>query len=234
MFPELEALLILQERDRRIAALEAELTRIPVEEQHIEQKLKNQLLRLQTLKEEARQTESARKKLDLDVMAKKDRIAKYKTQQTQTRKNEEFAALNHEIEVEEKEIVALEDEELELMGLYEQAQKAVAAEQAEAQKHEENAQRLKGELQKKKGVLEAQLAEVRAQEQSAAGQISEEALARYRRILSSKKDAAIVPIQHGACGGCHMKLTTQTVISAQRADSLVACENCGRLVYWVE
>ncbi len=60
----------------------------------------------------------------------------------------------------------------------------------------------------------------------------EDHLARYRRILKSKKDVAIVPIRGGACGGCHMKLTSQTVISARGGEDLTSCENCGRLVYW--
>ena len=62
----------------------------------------------------------------------------------------------------------------------------------------------------------------------------EDVLSRYRRILKSKKDVAVVPINHGACGGCHMKLTSQTVLTARAAENLVACENCGRLVYWLE
>ena len=60
----------------------------------------------------------------------------------------------------------------------------------------------------------------------------EDALIRYRRILKSKKDVAIVPIRHGACGGCHMKVTSQTALTAKGGEHLVSCDNCGRLVYW--
>ena len=62
----------------------------------------------------------------------------------------------------------------------------------------------------------------------------EDALSRYRRILKSKRDVAVVPIRHGACGGCHMKVTPQTVLSAKAADHLVSCDNCGRLIYWLD
>jgi len=64
--------------------------------------------------------------------------------------------------------------------------------------------------------------------------VPEDVLARYRRILKSKKDVATVPIRHGACGGCHMKMTSQTVLMAKAAEHLVSCDNCGRLVYWLE
>ena len=59
----------------------------------------------------------------------------------------------------------------------------------------------------------------------------EDVLTRYRRILKSKGDVAVVAVEHGSCTGCHMKLTTQTANSARREDALAACENCGRLLY---
>jgi hypothetical protein len=70
-----------------------------------------------------------------------------------------------------------------------------------------------------------------AQQAEAEKAVPEEVLTRYRRILQSKGDVALVPVDHGSCGGCHMKLTTQTVNNARREDALAACENCGRLVY---
>ena len=56
-----------------------------------------------------------RKKLELDVGTRTESIARLKTQQYQTRKNDEFQALGHEIERYENEIRKIEDEELELM-----------------------------------------------------------------------------------------------------------------------
>lgn len=235
MYPPLEALLVLQARDQRIAALEAEEERIPREEAALDAKLKNQLQKFEQLKAGARQLETDRKKLELEVNTKKDQIARYKSQQFQTKKNEEYSALTHEIERAEADIVALEDRELELMAQFENAQKQIAQEQIEAKKLEAQAQQAKADLAKKKSVVEAELATARAQQKEAEGKVDEADLRRYRRILASKKDAAIVPIEHGvSCGGCHMKLTHQTVLSAKGAEALVACENCGRLIYWSE
>ena len=58
-------------------------------------------------------------------------------------------------------------------------------------------------------------------------------IAKYRRILANKKDAAIVPVVHGTnCGGCHMKLTQGSVLAAKGGKAGAACENCGRLLFW--
>src|SRR5947208_16066573 len=56
-----------------------------------------------------------RKKLELDVGTRAETISRLKTQQYQTRKNDEFQAIGHEIERYENEIRKLEDQELELM-----------------------------------------------------------------------------------------------------------------------
>jgi len=234
MHVEIEGLLALQSYDQRVSAIEAELTRLPNEEAQINQRLTAQTARFEDLKNVTRQIEADRKKLDLEVQSKQQLIGKYKGQQLQTRKNEEFAALNTEIERAQNEITALEDQELELMSRYEDGQKQVAQEQANLKTFETQTKQSKENLHKKITTLEAELAQAKQQQTDAEKKVSEETLRRYRRILASKKDVAIVPIVHGNCGGCHMKLTFQTVLSSKGTEQLVACENCGRLVYSTE
>ena len=42
----------------------------------------------------------------------------------------------------------------------------------------------------------------------------------------------IVGIQHGVCGGCHMKFPQQIVLSCRREEEIVTCPNCGRILYY--
>ncbi len=226
--------MVLQERDSKVAKLSEELDSMPEQLAAVERDVATRTAKFDALKTQTRQIEADRKKLDLDVQTKQAAIARYKSQQQQTRKNEEFAALNHEIEHAEKDISVLEDSELELMEAYDKGLAAVAEAQKELMQFQEKAKQKKAELEKRSATLTADL--IGAEEKQAAAEkaVPEEDLARYRRILKSKRDVAIVPIQHGACGGCHMKLTSNTVVSARAADHLVACDNCGRLVYWAE
>jgi predicted nucleic acid-binding Zn-ribbon protein len=234
MNPTVEGLLVLQERDTRVTALTNELGHLPQLIAEIDAQVAARMAKFDELKARTRQIEADRKKFDLDVQAKQAAIARYRSQQQQTRKNEEFAALNHEIEHAEKEIAALEDAELELMEAYDKGLAQVAEAQKELAVFQEKAKQKKGEMEKRATAVAAELAGAKEKQAEAEKAVAEDALARYRRILKSKKDVAIVPIQHGACGGCHMKLTTQTVHSAKGSEQLVACENCGRLVYWLD
>jgi predicted nucleic acid-binding Zn-ribbon protein len=234
MNPTVEALLVLQERDARVATLTSELDAAPRQMATVDAEVASRTAKFEELKLRTRQIEADRKKIDLDVQTKQAAIARYKSQQQQTRKNEEFSALNHEIEHAEKDISVLEDSELELMEAYDKGLAAVAEAQKELLVFQEKAKQKKAELEKRAATLSSDL--IAAEEKQAAAEktVPEDALSRYRRILKSKKDVAIVPIRHGACGGCHMKLTSQTVLSAKAAENLIACENCGRLVYWLE
>jgi predicted nucleic acid-binding Zn-ribbon protein len=229
--PTIQALLVLQERDARVMALTTELENSPRLLTAADAELERRIEVFEQLRTRTRQTEAERKKIDLDVQAKQGAIARYRAQQTQTRKNEEFAALNHEIDHAQKEITALEDTELELMEAYERGQAEVAAAQKELLLVQDKTKHKKADLEKRAAHVASELSEAKAKQTEAEGTVPEDVLARYRRILKSKKDIAIVPIRGGACGGCHMKLTTQTVVSSHNPDSLTSCENCGRLVY---
>jgi len=224
----------LQERDVRVAALTAELEGLPRQIAAVEQDLATRTARFDELKNRTRLIETERKKIDLDVQSKQGAIARYRSQQQTTRKNEEFAALNHEIEHAEKEISALEDSELELMEAYDKGLASVAEAQKELLVFQDKAKHKKADLEKRTTAVAAELTAAKEKQAAAEGTVPEDVLARYRRILKSKKDVAIVPINGGACGGCHMKLTSQTVLTARAAEHLIACENCGRLVYWLE
>ena len=232
--PMVEGLLVLQERDSRVAHLTSELDHLPRQIAQVEAELAARQAAFDELKSRTRQIEADRKKLDLDVQAKQGAIARYKSQQQQTRKNEEFAALNHEIEHAEKEISALEDSELELMEAYDKGLAQVGEAQKELAVFQDKAKHKKADLEKRGGVMTADLTAAKEKQAEAEKAVPEEALTRYRRILKSKKDVAIVPLRHGSCGGCHMKVTSQTALSAKGGEQLVSCDNCGRLVYWLD
>jgi predicted nucleic acid-binding Zn-ribbon protein len=55
---------------------------------------------------------------------------------------------------------------------------------------------------------------------------------RYERLLKNKGDNVIVGINHGVCGGCHMKLPPQILVSCRGQKEIVACSNCGRILYY--
>src|SRR5206468_5832258 len=113
--PDLEQLLVLQDRQQKIKQIQIEVETLPLQRKSLEAQLAGSVAGVEVLKQKARKVEMDRKKLELDVGTRTESISRLKTQQYQTRKNDEFQAIGHEIERYENEISKIEDDELELM-----------------------------------------------------------------------------------------------------------------------
>jgi predicted nucleic acid-binding Zn-ribbon protein len=230
----LERLLILQDRDQKIRQIQIEIKTLPQQRKNLEAQLAASAASLESLKHRARQLEIDRKKLELDVGTRQNSISRLKTQQYETRKNDEFQAMGHEIERYEKEIVQLEDQELELMEQADKLKSEISAQEKTAVAGRDSVNRQLADLDQKAKTLGAQLGDLAKEREQLAATIDEDVLYRYERLFSSKGDAAVVAVEHGVCTGCHMKVTTQTAVRAKSGNEIVSCEQCGRILYAAE
>lgn len=231
MHSELEQLLVLQDRDQKIRQIQNEVKTLPLERQNLESQIAAIAAAVETLKQRGRQLEVDRKKLELDANTRRETITRLKTQQYQTRKNDEFQAMGHEIERYEGEIRKIEDDELELMDQGDKIKAELAGEEKKAATTKESISRQLTDLQEKSKTLEARLQELSKERAELASKVDEDLLNRFERLFKSKGDAAIVAVEHGVCTGCHMKLTTATVKGVEAGKEIVSCEQCGRILY---
>ena len=232
MFDTIEKLLILQDRDRRIRQEEGELARIEPERQSLKAKAATAQAELENAKLRVKQIETARKDLELEVEAKKQMIVRYANQQFQTRKNEEYRALAHEIDTCKAAIFEIENGEIELMEQAEAAQKEIlratqAVNDARTLVDDQVAQ-----LDAREANLKKELAALEANRAELAAAVDEIARSRYERLVRSKGENVVVGVEHGVCGGCHMKLPPQLLVTCQAEKELVGCSNCGRILYY--
>jgi len=228
---ELEQLLILQDRDQKIRQIRTEIETVPLRRSSLEAQLAASRASVEGLKQRARQVEIDRKRLELDVGTRTETVSRLKTQQYQTRKNEEFRAIGHEIERYENEIRKIEDDELELMVLADKVKADLTEQEKKATAAQNSIARQTADLEEKSRALESQLQGLSKERSELAGKIDEDLLGRFERLFKSKGDAAVVAIEHGVCTGCHMKVTTATAAQVKAGKEIVSCENCGRILY---
>ena len=232
MLDVIEKLLVLQDRDRKLLKTKDELARIDPERKELQSRASGSQARLDAAKLRVKQIESDRKKLELDVEAKKQQIDKYSLQQFQTKKNEEYRALQNEIENCKKEIVHIEDKELELMEQGEAAQKEVNAAQQVAAEAKKLVDGKLADLEAREKNLRAELSQLESNRADLAEAVDESTRGRYERLLKNKGSSVVVGISHHSCGGCHMKLSRGTVVACQAEQEVVTCSNCGRILYF--
>ena len=231
MHPELEQLLVLQDRQQKIKQIQTEIETVPLQRKSLEAQLALSAAGVESLKQRGRQVEIDRKKLELDVGTRAETIARLKTQQYQTRKNDEFQAMGHEIDRYENEIRKIEDQELELMVEADTIKAELGVEEKKAAAVKESIGRQTNDLEAKSTTLQSRLEELTKERAEIAGRIEEDLLNRFERLFKSKGDAVIVALEHEVCTGCHMKVTTQTAHRVKAGKEIVSCENCGRILY---
>ena len=204
---------------------------MPLERAHLESQLAATEAGVEALKQKGRQVEVERKNLELSVGTRTESILRLKTQQYQTRKNDEFQAIGHEIERYENEIRKLEDQELELMIEADKLKGEIEAADKSARATKESISRQLTDLETKSKALESQQQELETERQALAAQIDDDLLDQFERLFNSKGDAAVVAVEHGVCTGCHMKVTTATAARVKAGKDIVSCENCARILY---
>ncbi len=231
MLEAIEKLLILQDRDRQIMHLKAQLGQIDPERNSLNAKASSTQAGLDAAKLRVKQIESEKKRLELDVEAKKSLIEKYANQQLQTRKNEEYKALAHEIETCKGDISKIEDKEIELMEQSEAAGKQVVIAAKEAADAKKIVDSQIADIGKREENLKKELAQLETNRDQLASAVEEGTRSRYERLFKNKGGMVVVGVQHGVCGGCHMKLQQQLILSCQAQQEIITCSNCGRILY---
>jgi predicted nucleic acid-binding Zn-ribbon protein len=205
---------------------------IPVEEKAVEKQEAAAGVAWEEAKNLAKRFETDRKKLEVEAGSREERVRKYKNQLLEIKNNDQFHAMQHQISATEDEIRKIEDEELELMGKYDEAIKDVAKVESSLKESKQRFQSQLQELSAKKQALQKQIDELAQKRKQSASEVDEDDLNRYERIFKSKQGLAIVRIVHGMCSGCNLKITAQEIHLAQHGDQFVSCTNCGRILYW--
>jgi len=231
MQDEVRALLILQDRDRRLLALAKELEKLPQDEARAKAKLAGDEAAVAKAHQALLDSELRVKKIELEAETRRTTIKRLKLQQFETRKNDEFQALGHEITRYEKDLDQFETQELEAMEEVDAFRAAFKAAEAGLAKTKTLVEEDLAYIKERHARTEAERKEVAVQRETLVQQVPESVLPLYNRLMKTKAGLAVAPMRDGKCEGCHMKLITSTVMKVQTGREIAQCEDCGRILY---
>jgi predicted nucleic acid-binding Zn-ribbon protein len=174
------------------------------------------------------------KNIEMDIGTRRTSIKRIQDQQFETRKNDEFQALGHEVERYQKEINGMEDKELEQMEKLEAAKAVQSDAQAKLAATQARVDEELVMLAERATGLQKRLGDLKVERAGLIGGVPEETLEMYDRIFKKKGDSAVSPLQGDMCGGCHMKVVIGTLQSLKQAEGITQCESCGRILYLEE
>lgn len=229
----MKSLLKLQSLDLQIEKLRLRETEIP------KQKSKYDIHK-KRLADELKSSENRHKSLLLEqkdcegeIAVKQADIKKKENQLLAVKKNEEYQALLHEMEMHKKQIAIKEERIIAIMveldeakSCLEEDKKRIGSEQDEIGAE---CSKIDGEL----AVAVSERKALEAQRGPLVAEIDPSMLSKYERIRKAKKTGpALVPLQGESCSGCFMTITAQHVNEILAGDKFMPCNHCGRLVYY--
>ena len=228
----IEKLLVLQERDSQRLALEQQLKSVPRELVAVEARIATEKAAIETAKAEWHGLESKKKLLEIEIKSAEEKIAKYRTQQVQVRKNDEYQALTHEIDTTQAGIGILEEQEIGVMLIIDEAKQRFAAAEAELKKNITGHEARIRTLREREGQMQAELKAAQDAVASARPAVPEPQLRLYDRLANKPGHPVCVTVNGGKCGGCHLKVPTHIEVMARMGPEIATCDQCGRVVYW--
>jgi len=234
MQAEIETLLELQDRDKKIRDFSKQLERIPGEELAAKDRLQDDEQAVEKCRADIQSNEVEMKNLELDINTRNDSISKLWKQQFETRKNDEYQAMGCEVERHKDKINTLEDSELVLMEVGEEMKKKLKEYTSALEATQSLVDEELVELNSRHDSLNADLGMLGSERAKIVAGLNEDTVEVYDRLMKNKGDVGVVPLKQGQCSGCHVKVVSDTVVQAKAEKGLTHCENCGRIVYCVD
>ena len=229
--PAIESLLILQNREQTRRSLAQDLGAVPADKAVVQRKIDAETAAIEAAKAEWLGLESQKKLLETEIGSVEDKLAKYRTQQSMVKKNDEYQALGHEIETAEADISKLEEQELEVMFQIDGAKERFAAAEKQLQDNiADHEDRLKT-LDERQTSLRTELAAAEEACEAAKGDVEAKPLRLFEQV-ASRTFPACVAVEGGNCGGCHLRVSGEAEGVARKGDELARCDQCGRIIWW--
>jgi len=232
MHEDIEKLLVLQERDRSIAHARQEVAGLGHQRTEVNGRSASAEEAKAAAVKKSMELEANKNALEVEVQGEQEKIRTYSKQQLETKDNEQYKALGRQQETCKETISDLETDEiniLEEMDVHAEVLKAAKAELEDATVAKTKAL---SEIDEREVGLGKKIEKLDGQRAEAEGKIDELTLSRYNRLVGRKGTNIVVGIQHGACGGCHMKLPEAEVIEIKSGSKVNYCPNCSRIVYY--
>lgn len=234
MNPQLQPLIELQSVDLRSAAIKAQRRHIPDRLKTAEQPLRDAQQLLEKASASADAATKARRDREHELEGQESQIGKMKARVSEIKKNVEYQAHLFEIQMAQKKKGEIEEQILLLMEEAEQQQRAVQEAKGRVGEAEAAFGKQKAELEARDASLAAELAELEQKRTQVEAAVDKALLDRYNKLKTARKDPAVVPIRGGICSGCRLQIEPQLVAEVKRAEKLLSCSYCQRILFWEE
>lgn len=233
MIEALASLIALQALDTAADAARRKISDIPATERALDAAIAAAQAAVDAAKARVNDNNAARRALEKDVALVDARMAKFEEHKAAVKTNQEFHALNHEIEMAQTSKSALEDQIIALMDEGDGLAAALNAAEAGLAGEKARAESTRAALNADKAAQEAELARLAGERTSAAASIPPALLGKYDQVARMRKGLAVTAMIAGHCTACNVRQRPNVEQQVRRNDAIVTCDSCQRILYYV-
>ena len=233
MHPDLERLIRLQKLETTAEDARRQISDHPERIQALDARLQAAREAVAGVKARLATALEKRRADEKDVVIVQTRLAKYKDQLLELKTNREYTTMLHEIETAQTEIRMREDRILEIMMESDELG-------AELKKREADLKTLEKEVATERTLLEknivarqAELDQTASARAALVAQIDRHALAIFETTAKGRKGIAVAEARNGLCTICHVRLRPQMFNEVLKNESIIQCDSCRRILYFV-
>jgi predicted nucleic acid-binding Zn-ribbon protein len=178
-------------------------------------------------------SQNARRAIEKDVAVQQGRLSKFREQAMAVKTNQEYHAIQHEISFAQAEIKKLEDGILERMVEGDDLAAAVKKAEGELAAEQKAIEADKKKLAAEITDMQAAVARIAGERAKLVAAIDPKVLALFELVANRRHGVAIAEAKDGICTICHVRLRPQVFNTVRRNDSIVQCDSCNRILYFV-
>lgn len=233
MNPVLSALLNLQEVDREIFKVEAELERLPKELSARAESIENARAAIAARTKDATELRASIKEIEHTTVGLRQRLKKLEHESSSgTADASLIASYQHEMRNIKRNVSQAEDDGLKRLARAEIVDGEINEATEQLEKDLEAFEEFKANVAAETEAAQAKLAELQAKraEKSSDG-IPPSDLATYMGLLKTRQGEALAELNDGLCEGCFVNLPKNIVVRLARGAELVQCPSCDRILY---
>lgn len=233
MLEALSSLIALQALDSAADAARKRINDCPAAERALDDALAGAKAIADAAKAKVDENATARRALEKDVAAVEARMAKFEEHKASVKTNEQFQALNHEIEVAQASKSELEDQILALLDEADALEATLKAATADLAEQKKAADAERQALRADVAAQEKELERLATERAAATPDVPPALLAKYEQLLKGRKGVAVAAMVKGVCTACHVHLRPAVEQQVRKGDEIVPCDSCQRMLYYV-
>jgi len=231
--PALAALVALQALDSAADTARRRLAELPAAELALAARVDEATAAVEAAKAKLNENQLARRQLEKDVAAVDVRLARFDDHKAAIKTNQEYTALLHEIATAKEEKDGIEERILVQMEAADGLARELKAAETALTTTRTEGDAARAAFAAERRTLDEEIVRLTGRRKTETAGVDAKTLALYEQLIKGRRGIAVASMTTATCNACHVRLRPHVEQQIRRNDSIVQCDSCQRILYFL-